>query len=242
MSFSEGRAGDRELQPAKSGVQIELKLVIIGREGVGKSCMMMQYVRHCFLESTEPTDLVGEMNYTQRVVDGVAYRLQIIDTAGQEEYSVFQEQYYHSGHGFLAVLDLSDRESMAGIHSILTGLGRMKDMDNGDVHSVPCVLVANKCDLPDHLRHITKQDLEVFKRQYDTFPFFEASAKTRHNVEEAFESLIRQTQRGAFNCSPHSSDPSGSRSRFRSSTGAKKHKKNGGTSGGGGGKSRCNIL
>ena len=68
----------------------ELKLVLIGREGVGKSCLMMQYISHCFDENTEPT--IEETSFTQRVVDGHPYTLQIIDTAGQEEFQNLVEQ------------------------------------------------------------------------------------------------------------------------------------------------------
>ena len=70
--------------------QQEMKLVLIGREGVGKSCLMMQYISKMFEENHVPT--IEETNFTQRVVDGVPWRLQIIDTAGQEEFQTLVEQ------------------------------------------------------------------------------------------------------------------------------------------------------
>ena len=70
--------------------QGEMKLVLIGREGVGKSCLMMQYISHCFEENHLPT--LEDATFTQRVVDGASWRLQIIDTAGQEEFQSLMEQ------------------------------------------------------------------------------------------------------------------------------------------------------
>ena len=77
---------------ASGGVkkQQEMKLVLIGREGVGKSCLMMQYISHSFDENHEPT--LEDTSFTQRVVDGKPWALQIIDTAGQEEFQYLVEQ------------------------------------------------------------------------------------------------------------------------------------------------------
>ena len=77
--------------------QQEMKLVLIGRQGVGKSCLMMQYISHCFEENHEPT-FVEETSFTQRVVDGQPWRLQIIDTAGQEEFQYLVEQVSYLSH------------------------------------------------------------------------------------------------------------------------------------------------
>ena len=73
-----------------SNKQGEMKLVLIGGEGVGKSCLMMQYISHCFEENHLPT--LEDASFTQRVVDGASWRLQIIDTAGQEEFQSLMEQ------------------------------------------------------------------------------------------------------------------------------------------------------
>ena len=86
---SSGSAGGAT-SAAGSNKQGEMKLVLIGREGVGKSCLMMQYISHCFEENHLPT--LEDATFTQRVVDGASWRLQIIDTAGQEEFQSLMEQ------------------------------------------------------------------------------------------------------------------------------------------------------
>ena len=81
---------------------------------------------------------------------------------------------------------------------MFTRVARSKDLlDSADPlhHHVPCVIVGNKLDLP--AKQVTDEEVEAFKKQFN-FPYFETSAKTRHNVEEAFEKLIQETAKKFF--------------------------------------------
>ena len=60
------------------------------------------------------------------------------------------------------------------------------------------------------LFQVTDEEVEAFKKQFN-FPYFETSAKTRHNVEEAFEKLIQETAKKFFKRPPNSGDQSDSR-------------------------------
>ena len=67
-------------------VMVEYKVAMVGMGGVGKSALANMIMSNCFIEEYDPT---GELDYRKRMdVDGGCCLLEILDTAGQEEYSV----------------------------------------------------------------------------------------------------------------------------------------------------------
>ncbi|KAG8131977.1 putative GTPase NRas-like protein [Naja naja] len=120
----------------------------------------------------------------QVVIDGETCLLDILDTAGQEEYSAMRDQYMRTGEGFLCVFAINNSKSFADINLYREQIKRVKDSED-----VPMVLVGNKCDLPTRTVD-TKQAHEVAKSY--GIPFIETSAKTRQGVEDAFYTLVRE--------------------------------------------------
>src|ERR1700735_4970909 len=78
----------------------------------------------------------------QCVIDDEVALLDVLDTAGQEEYSAMREQYMRTGEGFLLVYSITSRESFEEINTFHQQILRVKDKDN-----FPMILVGNKCDL-----------------------------------------------------------------------------------------------
>ncbi|KAF3845712.1 hypothetical protein F7725_002790 [Dissostichus mawsoni] len=113
---------------------------------------------------------------------GKETRLDILDTAGQEEFGAMREQYMRSGEGFLLVFALNDRGSYHEVQKFHTQILRVKDRDD-----FPMVLVGNKADL-EHQRVISREDAQAFTRE-NRIHYMEASAKNRHNVDECFLEL-----------------------------------------------------
>lgn len=67
-----------------------LKFVVLGPGGVGKSCLTIRFVQGKFITEYDPTI---EDSYRKQVnVDGVPYLLELLDTAGQEEYAAMRDQ------------------------------------------------------------------------------------------------------------------------------------------------------
>jgi GTPase KRas protein len=92
--------GDRKhQQQAKSH-----RLIVLGDGAVGKSCMTIRFTRAQFVDDYDPT--IEDAYKKQCVIDGQAAMLDILDTAGQEEYSSMREQYMHNGDGFLCVYSI----------------------------------------------------------------------------------------------------------------------------------------
>ena len=76
------------------------------------------------------------------MIDDEVALLDVLDTAGQEEYSAMREQYMRTGEGFLLVYSITSRTSFEEIQSFQQQILRVKDRDY-----FPMILVGNKCDL-----------------------------------------------------------------------------------------------
>ncbi|XP_027632284.1 ras-related protein R-Ras isoform X2 [Tupaia chinensis] len=134
------------------------KLVVVGGGGVGKSALTIQFIQSYFVSDYDPTI---EDSYTKIcTVDGIPARLDILDTAGQEEFGAMREQYMRAGHGFLLVFAINDRQSFNEVGKLFTQILRVKDRDD-----FPIVLVGNKADLD-------AQRQELLDTQHDLVPSF----------------------------------------------------------------------
>uniref|UniRef100_A0A8C9YQM1 RAS related n=1 Tax=Sander lucioperca TaxID=283035 RepID=A0A8C9YQM1_SANLU len=139
-----------------------------------------------FVSDYDPTI---EDSYTKIcTVDGKETRLDILDTAGQEEFGAMREQYMRSGEGFLLVFALNDLGSYHEVQKFHTQILRVKDRDD-----FPMVLVGNKADL-EQQRVISREEAQAFTREH-RIHYMEASAKNRYNVDESFFELVKIIRR-----------------------------------------------
>lgn len=76
------------------------------------------------------------------MIDDEVALLDVLDTAGQEEYSAMREQYMRTGEGFLLIYSITSRQSFEEIMTFQQQILRVKDKDY-----FPIIVVANKCDL-----------------------------------------------------------------------------------------------
>ncbi|KAI9498464.1 ras-like protein 1 [Zychaea mexicana] len=164
----------------------EYKLVMVGGGGVGKSALTIQFIQSQFVDEYDPT--IEDSYRKQCVIDSETALLDVLDTAGQEEYSAMREQYMRNGEGFLLVYASTSRLSFEEISTFHQQISRVKDRD-----SFPMVLVANKCDLEQD-RQVSMQEGRDLARQFGC-QFFETSAKQRINVDEAFYGVVRDIRR-----------------------------------------------
>lgn len=170
------KAGDRQ-----SYAQT-YKLVVVGGGGVGKSAITIQFIQSYFATDYDPTI---EDSYTKQcVIDDVPAKLDILDTAGQEEFSAMREQYMRSGEGFLLVFAVTDHSSFDEILKFHRQILRVKDRDE-----FPMLMVGNKADLDNH-RSVSIEEAQNMARQLK-IPYIECSAKLRMNVDQAFHELVR---------------------------------------------------
>jgi len=164
----------------------QYKITIVGLGGVGKSCLVIQFVAQRFVEEYDPT---LEDSYRKHIsVDGEEYILDIYDTAGQEDFSAVRDQYMRTSDGFLCVYSITYAVSYKEVRKLHDHVLRVKEADS----EVPFVLVGNKSDL-DNEREVSFQEGEQLAKEIGC-PFMETSCKTRVNVKESFHQLVREVK------------------------------------------------
>lgn len=166
----------------------EYKLVVVGGGGVGKSALTLQLIQNHFISEYDPT--IEDSYRKQVTIDEETCLLDILDTAGQEEYSAMRDQYMRSGKGFLCVYSITNRGSFEEIAAFREQILRVKDIDK-----VPMVLVGNKCDL-DEERDVTQDEGKQMAASFGC-PWMEASAKARIRCEDCFYELVREVRKTA---------------------------------------------
>ncbi|XP_012135194.1 ras-related protein interacting with calmodulin isoform X2 [Megachile rotundata] len=147
----------------RSGLRV-YKIVVLGDGGVGKS----------------------EDSYQQQaVIDGEAALLDILDTAGQVEFTAMRDQYMRCGEGFMICYSVTDRHSFQEALEYRKLITRVRANED-----IPLVLVGNKFDL-QHQRKVTTEEGKALADQLGC-PFYETSAALRQFIDDAFYSLVRQ--------------------------------------------------
>ena len=125
---------------------------------------------------------------SRRNQGGESVMLDILDTAGQEEFSSMREQYMVYAKCFLIIFSVTDRTSFLEAEKIHRLILRVKDSTK-----VPAVLVGNKIDLEND-RQVTRAEGADMAKRLDIH-YIEVSAKSAYNIEEAFWELLRVTPR-----------------------------------------------
>jgi len=164
--------------PAVARSRGEFKLCVCGGGAVGKSALTIQFINGAFIKDYDPT--IEDSYRKQHHVDGHPCLLDVLDTAGQEDYTSLRPQYMRRGDGFLLVFSLIDRLSFDEVTAFHQEICRAQDRDDP-----PCVLIGNKADL-ESMRQVATVEGRDLARTFGC-PYIETSAKENMNVNNAFE-------------------------------------------------------
>ncbi|KAJ6604310.1 ras protein [Mycena vulgaris] len=156
-------------------------VAVLGDGGVGKTALAVQFTLNCFVETYDPT--IEDAYRKQFVVDNRMCFVEVIDTAGQEEYATLRDQWVREGEGFILVYSIASRSTFDRLEVFRQSVRRAK---RGDPI---LMLVGNKCD-KTYEREVSKEEGATLARQFGC-EFIETSAKTAQNVERVFTSLVR---------------------------------------------------
>ncbi|RAL12694.1 putative RAS small monomeric GTPase (Rsr1) [Aspergillus homomorphus CBS 101889] len=164
--------------------QREYHIVVLGAGGVGKSCLTAQFVQNVWIESYDPTI---EDSYRKQIeVDGRQCILEILDTAGTEQFTAMRELYMKQGQGFLLVFSITSMSSLNELSELREQIIRIKEDEK-----VPIVIVGNKSDLEED-RAVPRARAFALSQSWGNAPYYETSARRRANVNEVFIDLCRQ--------------------------------------------------
>merc|ERR1712130_360048 len=153
------RTGRDNTRPIHTRMR-EYKIVVLGSGGVGKSALTVQFVQGIFVEKYDPTI---EDSYRKQVeVDGQQCMLEILDTAGTEQFTAMRDLYMKNGQGFVLVYSITAQSTFNDLQDLREQILRVKD-----------------------------QGLNL-ARQFSNCAFMETSAKAKIGVNDIFYDLVRQ--------------------------------------------------
>lgn len=158
---------------------IRIKLVLLGDSGVGKSCIVLRFVRGQFDASSKVT--VGASFLSQTIVlqDSTSVKFEIWDTAGQERYASLAPLYYRGASAAVVVYDITNPETF------LKAQFWVKELQKHGNPVIVMALVGNKADLESQ-RQVSREEAQEYAESNGMF-YIETSAKTSDNVNQLFE-------------------------------------------------------
>lgn len=159
---------------------------MVGFRSVGKLSMTVRFVEDHFVESYYPTI---ENQFSKTITyKNQEYAIEILDTAGQDEFSIMTEKHLIGIHGYLLVYSVTSRQSFTLIDII-----RDKILDSIGTDSVPMVLIGNKCDL-NFQRQVETSEGQALARKYKC-QFLETSVRDNVNINKSFVTLVNEIEK-----------------------------------------------
>lgn len=154
----------------------------MGNGGVGKSATVIRFIQNAFVAEYDPTI---EDSYRKAInVGGKDVLVDILDTAGVDEWGVMRDAFMRDGEVFVLMFSVTDRSSLEDLSSYRERIFRLKEVER-----VPMVVVANKVDVGEDERKVFEGEGENLASSWGV-PFIQCSAKTGQNVTEVFTSAV----------------------------------------------------
>lgn len=177
--------GAAPLRPngAVQGRVCQFKVVLLGESAVGKSSLVLRFVKGQFHEYQEST--IGAAFLTQTIcIDDSTIKFEIWDTAGQERYHSLAPMYYRGAQAAIIVYDITSQDSFVRAKSWVKELQRLANTN------IVIALAGNKADLANK-RAVEFDEAQAYADENNLL-FMETSAKTAQNVNEIFLAIAKK--------------------------------------------------
>ncbi|THH09327.1 hypothetical protein EW145_g2084 [Phellinidium pouzarii] len=164
--------------------QYQFKLVLLGESAVGKSSLVLRFVKDQFDDYRESTIGAAFLTQTVALDDGSTVKFEIWDTAGQERYKSLAPMYYRNANCAVVVYDITQPASLEKARTWIRELQRQADP------SIVIALCGNKLDLAAR-RQVTQEEAQKYAEE-EGLMWGETSAKSGEGVASIFTSLAKK--------------------------------------------------
>ena len=164
---------------------LDLKIVVLGPAGVGKTCVIHRYCNQTFLTTTLATIGAGFFPKTIRI-DGCEVNMMIWDTAGEERFRSVAPSLLRGANGLILVFDVTFAPSLDELEAYLNMF--LETVDYDQTLPLPVLLLGNKGDIEE--KAVTEEMINDWKTNHNIPNSVIVSAKTGNNINEAFETFI----------------------------------------------------
>jgi len=168
---------------------------MLGAGAVGKSALTLQFIQGQFVPDYDPTIEDAYRKHIQ--IDGNSLLLDVLDTAGQEDFIALRTSWMRNKDGFVLAFSIIERKSFEDLQSFYDQL-----MEVYEEEIPPFVLVGNKADLDTeeaqrahngtYKRQVSYEEAQNLARKWEAVRYIETSAKTGYHVQDMFGGLVRE--------------------------------------------------
>ena len=158
------------------------KIILVGDGGVGKTSIAIRYIADRFTEEYDPT--IEESFHKNVETDKGDLKLEILDTAGQDDFSAIRQEYYRKADCVVGVFAINDLQTFNKLKEFWREIKEERYHDN--MHIPPMIVAGNKMDLnPDFYNDNVDKWLDENKLE-----IMYTSAKVDQHIEDIFNKTI----------------------------------------------------
>ena len=173
---------EHTLSEYENYIEDRINCVIAGDSFVGKTNLLLRFVENEYVNESLQTKGIDK-RLKDITLDGKEYKLDLYDTTGQKKFRSAVDKFFKKSDCVFLVYEITNRKSFKNISNWI------KECKSKASENVLIVLIGNKCDLNEK-RQVTTEEGENLAKKYK-ISFYETSAKTGKNVQEAFTEILK---------------------------------------------------